>query len=106
MRGGSGGRPEKSWLPVTHEAHDGCRDQRGGGSDEPRHRDEMRGQGTREYESEHQRRYPGDQPMKVPSRLIVFPDENHWIQKGENSRLFYSELAAWLARWLGPPAPG
>jgi len=46
------------------------------------------------------------QRMKVPSRLIVFPDENHWIQKGENSRLFYSELAAWLARWLGPPAPG
>jgi dipeptidyl aminopeptidase/acylaminoacyl peptidase len=43
------------------------------------------------------------QRMKVPSRLIVFPDENHWIQKGENSRLFYSELAAWLARWLGPP---
>ncbi|HEX5163718.1 MAG TPA: S9 family peptidase [Steroidobacteraceae bacterium] len=43
------------------------------------------------------------QRMKVPSRFVVFPDENHWIQKGENSRLFYSELAAWLARWLGPP---
>ena len=40
------------------------------------------------------------QRMQVPSRLIVFPDENHWIQKGENSRLFYSELSAWLARWL------
>jgi len=40
------------------------------------------------------------QRMKVPSRLIVFPDENHWIQKGEDSRLFYSEIAAWLARWL------
>ena len=42
------------------------------------------------------------QRMQVPSRLIVFPDENHWIQKGEDSRLFYAELAAWLARWLGP----
>ena len=42
------------------------------------------------------------QRMQVPSRLIVFPDENHWIQKGENSRLFYSEVAAWLARWLQP----
>jgi dipeptidyl aminopeptidase/acylaminoacyl peptidase len=42
------------------------------------------------------------QRMQVPSRLIVFPDENHWIQKGENSRLFYSELSAWLARWLKP----
>ncbi|MEO8017776.1 MAG: S9 family peptidase [Pseudomonadota bacterium] len=42
------------------------------------------------------------QRMKVPSRLIVFPDENHWIQKGEDSRLFYSEVSAWLARWLKP----
>jgi dipeptidyl aminopeptidase/acylaminoacyl peptidase len=42
------------------------------------------------------------QRMKVPSRLLVFPDENHWILKGENSRLFYSELGAWLARWLKP----
>jgi dipeptidyl aminopeptidase/acylaminoacyl peptidase len=42
------------------------------------------------------------QRMQVPSRLIVFPDENHWILKGEDSRLFYSEIAAWLARWLKP----
>jgi dipeptidyl aminopeptidase/acylaminoacyl peptidase len=40
------------------------------------------------------------QRMRVPSRLIVFPDENHWIQKGEDSRLFYAEVAAWLDRWL------
>jgi dipeptidyl aminopeptidase/acylaminoacyl peptidase len=30
----------------------------------------------------------------------VFPDENHWILKGENSRVFYAEIAAWLKRWL------
>jgi dipeptidyl aminopeptidase/acylaminoacyl peptidase len=42
------------------------------------------------------------QRMRVPSRLVVFPEENHWIQKGENSRLFYSEVANWLARWLKP----
>jgi dipeptidyl aminopeptidase/acylaminoacyl peptidase len=42
------------------------------------------------------------QRMRVPSRLIVFPDENHWILKGEDSRLFYSEIAAWLDRWLKP----
>jgi dipeptidyl aminopeptidase/acylaminoacyl peptidase len=40
------------------------------------------------------------QRMKVPSRLIVFPDENHWILKGENSRFFYDQLHAWLAKWL------
>ncbi len=44
------------------------------------------------------------QRMQVPSRLIVFPDENHWILKGEDSRLFYAEVAAWLARWLAPAA--
>ena len=42
------------------------------------------------------------QRMKVPSKLIVFPEENHWIYKGEDSRLFYSEIAAWLDRWLKP----
>jgi dipeptidyl aminopeptidase/acylaminoacyl peptidase len=40
------------------------------------------------------------QRMRVPSRLIVFPDENHWILKGEDSRLFYAEIAGWLDRWL------
>ena len=36
----------------------------------------------------------------VPSRLVVFPDENHWILKGENSREFYREVHDWLARHL------
>jgi dipeptidyl aminopeptidase/acylaminoacyl peptidase len=40
------------------------------------------------------------QRMKVEARLLVWPDENHWILKGENSRVFYRELHAWLARWL------
>ena len=30
------------------------------------------------------------QRLKIPSRLIVFPEENHWILKGENSRFWYS----------------
>ncbi len=40
------------------------------------------------------------QRMQVESRLLVFPDENHWILKGENSRYFYRELHDWLARWM------
>lgn len=40
------------------------------------------------------------QRMKVPSRLIVFPEENHWILKGEDSRYFYSELLGWFKKWL------
>jgi dipeptidyl aminopeptidase/acylaminoacyl peptidase len=39
------------------------------------------------------------QRRRVPSRLVVFPTENHWIQGGENSRLFYREVHAWLDRW-------
>jgi dipeptidyl aminopeptidase/acylaminoacyl peptidase len=38
----------------------------------------------------------------VPSRLVVFPQENHWVVRGENSRLPYREVHAWLARWLQP----
>jgi len=44
------------------------------------------------------------QRMQVPSRLVVFPEENHWILKGEDSRFFYAEIAAWLARWLKAPS--
>jgi dipeptidyl aminopeptidase/acylaminoacyl peptidase len=40
------------------------------------------------------------QRMRVPTRLLVWPDENHWILKGENSRVFYREVHDWLARWL------
>lgn len=41
------------------------------------------------------------QRQRVPSRLLVWPDENHWILKGENSRVFYREVHEWLERWLG-----
>jgi dipeptidyl aminopeptidase/acylaminoacyl peptidase len=40
------------------------------------------------------------QRMQVPSRLLVWPDENHWIAKGENGRAFYREVHEWLARWF------
>jgi dipeptidyl aminopeptidase/acylaminoacyl peptidase len=46
------------------------------------------------------------QRMKVPSRLLVWPNANHWITNGEDSRRFYQEVHAWLARWLAPsPVP-
>jgi len=40
------------------------------------------------------------QRMRVPSRLIVFPDASHWILKAEDSRFFYREVHAWLAKYL------
>jgi len=38
--------------------------------------------------------------MKVPGKLIVFPEENHWILKAEDSRFWYKEVHAWLAKYL------
>lgn len=40
------------------------------------------------------------QRQRVESRLVVFPDENHWILDGENSRYYYKEVHDWLARFL------
>jgi dipeptidyl aminopeptidase/acylaminoacyl peptidase len=40
------------------------------------------------------------QRLQVPSRLLVWPDENHWILNAENSKVFYREVASWLAKWL------
>lgn len=43
------------------------------------------------------------QRLQIPSRLLVFPDENHWILKGHNSRYWYAEIRAWLQEWLAAP---
>ena len=40
------------------------------------------------------------QRLQIPSKLLVFPDANHWITKGEDSRYWYGEVHAWLARWV------
>ena len=44
--------------------------------------------------------YSALQRMNVPAKLLVWPDENHWILKGENSRVFYREVRAWLEKYL------
>ena len=42
--------------------------------------------------------------LNVPSRLVFFPDENHWILKPQNSRLWYREYFAWLGKYVGKGA--
>lgn len=42
------------------------------------------------------------QRLQIPSKLIVFPDANHWIMKGEDSRFWYDEVHKWLAKYLLP----
>jgi dipeptidyl aminopeptidase/acylaminoacyl peptidase len=46
------------------------------------------------------------QRRDIPSRLLIFPDENHWVLKPKNSVQWYDEVFGWLGRYLGgnPPA--
>jgi dipeptidyl aminopeptidase/acylaminoacyl peptidase len=46
------------------------------------------------------------QRLRIPSKLIVWPDENHWILKGENSRYWYTEVYVWLKMYLDQPNGG
>ncbi|MGH8028425.1 MAG: prolyl oligopeptidase family serine peptidase [Arenimonas sp.] len=41
------------------------------------------------------------QAKGVPSRLVVFPDENHWILSPQNSIYWNYEVQSWLARYIG-----
>jgi dipeptidyl aminopeptidase/acylaminoacyl peptidase len=40
------------------------------------------------------------QRLGVPSRLVMYPDENHWILRPQNSIQWYREVHGWLDRWL------
>ena len=43
--------------------------------------------------------YNAAQMMGVPSRLLIFPDENHWILKPQNALLWHREYFRWLDQW-------
>jgi len=36
----------------------------------------------------------------IPSRLLYFPDENHFVQRPSNSVKWHEEVLGWLDRWL------
>ncbi len=36
----------------------------------------------------------------IPSQLLYFPDENHWVLKPANSILWHETVIGWLDRWL------
>ncbi len=38
----------------------------------------------------------------VPSKLLYFPDEGHWINKPQNSELWYKTVLDWFDQWLQP----
>ena len=41
------------------------------------------------------------QERGIPSQLLVFPDENHWVLSPDNSLQWHETVFAWLDRWLG-----
>lgn len=38
----------------------------------------------------------------VPSKLLYYPDEGHWILKPQNSELWYKTFLDWFDQWLKP----
>lgn len=36
----------------------------------------------------------------IPSQLLVFPDENHWVLKGQNSVQWYQTVFSWMDSYL------
>jgi len=39
------------------------------------------------------------QVLKVPSKMLYFPDEGHWVLKPQNSQLWYKTVNNWVDQW-------
>jgi dipeptidyl aminopeptidase/acylaminoacyl peptidase len=44
------------------------------------------------------------QRLKVPSKMLYFPDEGHWVLKPRNSQLWYKTVNDWVDQWIGKAA--
>ena len=40
------------------------------------------------------------QRLGVPSKMLYFPDEGHWVLKPQNSQLWYKTVNEWVDRWV------
>jgi dipeptidyl aminopeptidase/acylaminoacyl peptidase len=41
------------------------------------------------------------QRLKVPSKMLYFPDEDHWVLKPQNARLWWKTVNDWVDEWTG-----
>ncbi|KAK4461269.1 dipeptidyl-peptidase 5 [Cladorrhinum samala] len=41
------------------------------------------------------------QAKKIDSKLLVYPDENHWVLKPENSLVWHREVLGWINKYSG-----
>ena len=44
------------------------------------------------------------QRRNIPSKLLIFPDENHWVLKPKNSLQWYQTVFGWMDKWTGNKA--
>ncbi|MGF1579691.1 MAG: prolyl oligopeptidase family serine peptidase [Gemmataceae bacterium] len=42
------------------------------------------------------------QRLRIPSKMINFPDEGHWVSKPRNSEYWHREVFAWLKKYVPP----
>ena len=59
--------------------------------------------GAKDYrvpKSEGLQAFNAAQLQGVPSRLLFFPEENHWVLQPQNSILWQREFFKWLDKWL------
>lgn len=42
------------------------------------------------------------QRQNIPSKLVYFPDEGHWILKPQNSEFWYGQVLDWFGKYLKP----
>ncbi|MFT3693480.1 MAG: S9 family peptidase [Kofleriaceae bacterium] len=57
------------------------------------------GQDFRVVETEGMATFTALQRKGVPSRFLYFPDENHWVLKPQNSKLWHDEVFAWIDKY-------
>jgi len=42
----------------------------------------------------------------IPSKMLYFPDEGHWVLKPQNSQLWYKTVNDWVDQWIGDHGSG
>jgi dipeptidyl aminopeptidase/acylaminoacyl peptidase len=42
----------------------------------------------------------------VPSKMLYFPDEGHWVMKPQNGQLWYKTVNDWVDQWIGDQRNG
>jgi dipeptidyl aminopeptidase/acylaminoacyl peptidase len=58
------------------------------------------GQDFRVVDTEGLSTFTALQRLGIPSKLLYFPDESHWVSKPANSILWHETVLAWLEKWL------